>query len=164
MELAAIYASTSTETECPKKIAFIGSGPLPLSSLCMLDILSSRFSPFSSISTATQNPKGPVTILNIDNDHLAISKSSQLCQQLGAKGTGMEFLCTDANGQEYDLGDCDVVFLAALVGESQEEKEALLENVAKKMRSGALLLIRSADRQRILMYPVSFPCSVCECQ
>lgn len=78
-----------------------------------------------------------------------------MCKELGLRAEGMKFLCTEAEGDDYEIFDCDVVFLAALVGESQNGKEKVVERIASKMRKKALLLIRSAERERALLYPVS---------
>jgi nicotianamine synthase len=155
MELGAIYASTSQLSFQPRKIAFIGSGPLPLSSLCLLHSLSSLRSPFASLSLSR---KEPIEILNIDRSKSAIELSSTICQALGPRGKGMKFSHAevgDGRGGRW-LEEYDVVFLAALVGESQVEKELVVKEVAEKMRSGAVLVVRSAERQRILLYPVSW--------
>lgn len=66
----------------------------------------------------------------------------------------MKFTCADAGSDEVELKDFDVVYLAALVGSTQQEKEAVLVNVVGKMREGALLVVRSAERLRRLLYPV----------
>jgi len=52
------------------------------------------------------------------------------------------------------LEDTDVVYLAALVGSTQLEKEKLLVGVASRMKAGSLLLVRSAHGLRTLLYPV----------
>ncbi|SZE99901.1 unnamed protein product [Blumeria hordei] len=134
MELSAMC---SAEQKPVKKIAFIGSGPLPLTSLCLTGTLSDRPS--------------EINVLNIDNNAQAISESTCLYKRLGTKARGMEFKCGEAQSA-LDLGEFDAVYLAALVGSTQEEKEALLEQVTSRMRPGALLMIRSADRLRRLMY------------
>jgi nicotianamine synthase len=69
LELAAIHAIYPSPI---RKIAFIGSGPLPLTSLQLLHTLSPN-----------------VEILNIDHDSAAISQSSRLRDKLGSKGEGM---------------------------------------------------------------------------
>ncbi|KAI1001853.1 hypothetical protein K3495_g6350 [Podosphaera aphanis] len=131
-----ISAMSSAEEKPIKKVAFIGSGPLPLTSLCMTGLFSSNLS--------------DIKVLNVDNNPKAIEDSRNLCNRLGSRGE-MEFLCAEANSS-LDLYDYDAVYLAALVGSTQKQKEALLEQVAKRMRPGALLLTRSAERLRRLMY------------
>jgi nicotianamine synthase len=67
----------------------------------------------------------------------------------------MVFLCSDAGDEDYDLREFDVVYLAALVGCTQAEKDSLLVRVVVRMREGALLVVWSAWRLRRLLYPVS---------
>ncbi len=134
MELAAIHAVDSTPI---RKIAFIGSGSLPLTSLRLCHTL-----------------PGTISVLNIDHDPSAISQSQRLCSRLGSKGRGMEFLCSEAGSEDCDLTDFDIVYLAALVGTRQEEKEKFLVDMVKKMKHGAILVVRSAHGLRKVLYPV----------
>jgi nicotianamine synthase len=132
LELAAIHSVDPTPI---RKIAFIGSGPLPLTSLQLLQISPSI-----------------LEILNIDHNCTAIAQSSTLCERLGSKGKGMHFLCAEAGS--CDLRDFDVVYLAALVGSTQVEKGELLKGVVANMREGAILVIRSAHGLRRVLYAV----------
>ena len=132
LELAAIHSVDPTPI---RKIAFIGSGPLPLTSLQLLQICPSI-----------------LEILNIDHNCAAVSQSSRLCGRLGSIGEGMHFLCAEA--ASCDLRDFDVVYLAALVGSTQVEKEELLKGVVANMREGAILVIRSAHGLRRVLYAV----------
>lgn len=83
----------------------------------------------------------------------------------------MEFLCEEARGvgigngegvgekggnggTGLDLAGFDLVYLAALVGSSQRDKERLLVGVVERMRMGALLVVRTAHSLRGLLYPV----------
>jgi nicotianamine synthase len=52
------------------------------------------------------------------------------------------------------LTEFDVVYLAALVGSTQEEKEVLLINIVGKMRERAILVVRSAHGLRRALYAV----------
>lgn len=65
----------------------------------------------------------------------------------------MEFLCGEAGSSSISLADSDVVYVAALVGLSQEDKEEIFLNVVRTMRPGALLVIRSAWGLRTCLYP-----------
>ncbi|KAH8805967.1 putative nicotianamine synthase [Xylogone sp. PMI_703] len=144
MELGAIYAVRQT---APNRIAFLGSGPLPLTSLCLCQALTPK-SPAGSKSRSS----GPV-VLNIDCNSQAISQSQLLCSKLGAVATGMQFLCADAGSSTIALEEFDVVYLAALVGQTTEEKERVLLNVTNRMSAGSLLIIRTAHSLRKLLYP-----------
>jgi len=65
----------------------------------------------------------------------------------------MTFLLQDAS-QITNLQGFDVVYLAALVGSSQSEKEDVMRRVVAQMREGALVVIRTSWGLRGLLYPV----------
>lgn len=73
----------------------------------------------------------------------------------------MHFLCKEAKYLDHDLREFDVVYLAALVGTTQEEKEVVLTNVVARMREGGLLVIRTAHSLRTLLYPVCMGLAYC---
>lgn len=139
MELSAILSAGS---EPPRKFAFIGSGPLPLTSLCIATLLDDG---------ATQRP---FVIHNIDNDSRAIRQSSELCCKLGAWAKAMQFHCAEAKNGKDDLREFDVVYVAALVGATWAQKKDIIADVVDRMRPGALLILRSAHSLRSLLYPV----------
>ncbi len=151
MELSALKSLSQTSAPPLHKFAFIGSGPLPLTSLCICesDILRPQ----------APNPRdqNPVEVLNIDMNQEAISQSQNLCKLLGSSAVGMKFQCATADDPNLDLSSFDVVYLAALVGSTQATKEALLESVVGRMKEGTLLVVRSAERLRRLMYAVRHP-------
>ena len=91
-------------------------------------------------------------VLNIDHDLEAISQSRVLCAKLGKRAESMMFLHAEAGS--CGLHKFDVVYLAALVGHTQEEKERLLLAIVENMKVGGLLVIRSAERLRKVLYPV----------
>ncbi|TQS36953.1 hypothetical protein Golomagni_02589 [Golovinomyces magnicellulatus] len=134
---AELSGMRSVEKKPIKKIAFVGSGPLPLTSLCLTGM----------IFDAPTN----ISVLNIDRDKEALELSKTLCSRLGKKAGNLEFQLAEA-GSNLDLCDFDAVYLAALVGDTQQEKEMLLEQVTSKMRPGALLVIRSGSRIKSLIY------------
>jgi nicotianamine synthase len=142
MELSAILLAHPSQP--PSKFAFLGCGPLPMTSLCILEQLEKE-----------KNHK-PVFILNIDLDANAIAMASKVSRQLGYSETSMDFLCDRAGGDQNDLEDFDVVYLAALVGSTSEEKREIFHAVLSRMRLGAVLVIRTAHALRSLLYPVSF--------
>lgn len=145
MELYALFSMSSTEL---RSFAFIGSGPLPLTSLCIADILDNEIN----------NSEAQIRIHNIDRDQQAISLSSSLCQKLGRRARSMTFQCTEAveEGSTQDLKAFDVVYLAALVGSTKAQKGEIISDIASRMRPGALLVLRSAHSLRSLLYPVLF--------
>jgi nicotianamine synthase len=148
MELAAIEAVSPFGA--PERIAFIGSGPLPLTSLCMYESLERNRS--KRLEEAV--PLAQTMIINIDHDPKALSQSAALCGKLGQHAQGLEFICQEGESLKLDLSDCDMVFLAALVGATQEEKEAVLISVVEKMPAGSVVVIRTAHSLRKLLYPV----------
>ncbi|KAH8151079.1 uncharacterized protein LAJ45_04781 [Morchella importuna] len=145
-----IYAMISMLPTMPRKFAFIGSGPLPLTSLCLADILEKELHSDSKV---------PLLVHNIDRDASAIELSSSLCQKLGKRARSMTFQCTEAmeDQKKQDLTQFDVVYLAALVGANKSQKTEIIADVAGRMRAGALLVMRSAHSLRSLLYPVVDP-------
>lgn len=135
----------------PRRIAFIGSGPLPLTSLCLLRALKGD-QLVQSLSPGASKPSDPV-VLNVDYDEAAIAASLSLCLALGEPGRGMEFICAEATSPAKDLAEFDVVYMAALVGISQAEKEDIMLQVVGRMRQGALLVVRSSWGLRTCLYP-----------
>jgi nicotianamine synthase len=121
----------------PANIAFVGSGPLPLSSLGLLD----RYP--------------GATVWNVDRDEEALRTSAKLCEVLGY--TGMRFVCEDVTEQTstMDWAGFEVVFLAALVGIDAVSKMGILAGLAGKLAPGALVVARSARGLREVLYPVS---------
>ncbi|RYP15770.1 hypothetical protein DL765_005496 [Monosporascus sp. GIB2] len=153
-----ICAMLSADPVLPGKVAFIGSGPLPLTSLCFLEALKKRALPGNHADSGSvrypTNQHVIPEILNIDRDGAAIESSSVMCAKLGSLGEGMKFQCAPAGGEALDLHDFDAVYIAALVGGSQNEKEGLLRSVAAKMREGALIIMRTSWGLRSCLYPV----------
>lgn len=139
MELNALGSISADETL--SKFAVIGSGPLPLTSLCILQALERK-------------DCGPPCVYNVDNDPAAILESSKLCCRLGHDEEAMCFQCADAMRDTLNLGHFDVVYLAALVGTCYEQKIDIIRNTVKTMRPGGLLVLRTAHSLRSLIYPV----------
>ena len=129
MELNAL-ASVKISGHTLSKFAVIGSGPLPLTSLCVMEFL--------------QNQPGSVSCHNIDQDPQAISSSRNTCKALGY--TNMCFQCNGAQDANCNLGFFDVVYLAALVGATSKAKRDIIASVVTRMRPGALLVLRSARK------------------
>ena len=136
MELNAL-ASVMTGGCNFSRFAIIGSGPLPLTSLCILDHFNQQHR--------------YATCHNIDKNPMAILSSKGLCQALGHDDETMTFACADAHDEGINIGCFDVVYVAALVGACSERKHAVLVNVIRSLRLGALIVIRSARKQRLLI-------------
>lgn len=141
-----------------QKIAFLGSGPTPFSALCFRERL------------------GPhVAIVNIDRCAEATNFGRGVAEALGARNmsfvqaevtTGTATPASASSGDEAnlttppsegvahpDLSDYDLVHFAALIGETEKDKRDLLVAVAKSMRPGALIMLRSTDSLRQVLYP-----------
>lgn len=143
IELAAIYTVLDSP---PAKIAYIGSGPLPLTSFCLLQTLAEGPNPWGVRDCS-------VDVLNVDQSREAIVTSRSLAEDLGLTNKGMRFIMASADDESLDLTGCQVVYLAALVGATQDEKESFLQSIASRMDPGALLVTRSAWGLRKCLYP-----------
>lgn len=189
LELNAIL-SVSTPAQPPRKFAFLGSGPMPLTAICLAQLLDPAPAPpptrGSSKAAGASSPWAwspwprraqlagagagahyqdddilSVQIHNIDRCPTAISLSSQLCSKLGRLARCLTFECTEAS-DSTDLTSFDVVYLAALVGTEAREKAGIIQSVAARMRTGALLVMRSAHGMRQVLYPVVEPAGAVE--
>ena len=139
MELNAL--ASVTKGRSPRKFAVLGSGPLPMTSLC--------------ISQSFDNDGEAVIVHNVDRDPWAITKSTALCRRLGHCPEQVVFHRADVEeDQTLDLHGVDVVYLAGLVGTNNEQKQRIIAKVVKQMSPGAMLLLRSAHSMRSLLYPV----------
>lgn len=124
----------------PSRIAFIGSGPLPLTSIVLA----------SNHLTAT-------TFHNYDIDPSANFRAQRLVLPDPDLSKRVIFHTTDIMNVTTALKDYEVVFLAALVGMDKEEKVRVIAHLAKHMSPGAILMLRSAHGARAFLYPVVDP-------
>ncbi|CAK8544560.1 unnamed protein product [Lathyrus sativus] len=124
----------------PSKIAFIGSGPLPLTSI----VLASNHLPST-------------TFHNYDIDPLANSSAENLVSSDPDLSNRMIFHTNDILDVTDDLKEFEIVYLAALVGMNKEEKNRIIDHLEKHMAPGALLMLRSAHGARAFLYPVVEP-------
>ncbi|XWS42328.1 hypothetical protein CRYUN_Cryun16bG0005100 [Craigia yunnanensis] len=127
----------------PSKVAFVGSGPLPLTSIVLAS--------FHLTTTSFHN---------YDIDPSANSKALQLVSSDPDLSKRMFFHTTDIMDVTNALKDYEVVFLAALVGMDKDEKVRVIDHLAKYMAPGALLMLRSAHGARAFLYPVVDPCDL----
>jgi nicotianamine synthase len=129
----------------PSSIAMLGSGPLPLTSLSVMDF-------------AAEKGQHGMRILNIDVVPERIRSSKKIFSLLGEKYKGVSHQVADAAGDDLaDLSHCDAVYVASLIGNSDEDKIGVLRNTAARMRKGAVLVVRSSSGLSRLLWPVSFP-------
>lgn len=121
----------------PKKVAFIGSGPLPLSTLIL----------------ATHHMKS-TCFDNFDIDESANVAARQLVASDAELQGRVKFHTQDVMEVRDKLGEYDCIFLAALVGMNKEEKVEILGHVWKYMKEGGTILVRSVKGARAFLYPV----------
>lgn len=115
-----------------KHVLFIGSGPLPLSSILM----ARKFGLF---------------VDNIDNDADASALSTALVQRLGLADVINIRHAEAKTHQSYHR--YDAIFLAALVGTDGREKQEIIDAIQQRMKPGAFLVARTAHNLRTLLYP-----------
>lgn len=115
-----------------RKMLFAGSGPLPLSAI-LFSFTGLNSSLLDSSKTAIKTSQSLIESLKV------IDKNSFSFIQSG-------ILDTD------NLGDYDFIFLAALVGVSNSEKERILTHIYNQLNSNQYLVVRSAEGSRTLLY------------
>jgi nicotianamine synthase len=129
LEWSAVAAAGQSR---PRRVAVVGSGPLPLSVV----LLARRYG---------------VAVDGFDRDRRAVVQSRALVRALGVRRVVIHHADTC---RCPDLRRYDVVVLAALVGATPPAKRAAVQRVHARMRPGALLAARSAHAARSLLYPV----------
>ncbi|KAG6739752.1 hypothetical protein POTOM_057367 [Populus tomentosa] len=120
----------------PKKVAFVGSGPMPLTSFIMA-IHHMKFTPFD----------------NFDVDEAANGVARQLVVSDAELEKRMKFETCDMVNLKEKLSEYDCIFLAALVGLNKDEKLKILSHLRKYMKEGGILLVLSANGTRAFLYP-----------
>ncbi|KAG4947526.1 hypothetical protein AAZX31_15G235400 [Glycine max] len=121
----------------PKKVAFVGSGPMPLTSIVM----------------ATHHMES-THFDNFDIDEKANEVARKIVASDVALEKRMKFETQDVMEVRERLGQYDCIFLAALVGMSREAKVKILGHIRKYMKEGGVLLVRSAKGARAFLYPI----------
>ncbi|KAH8550284.1 Nicotianamine synthase [Umbelopsis sp. PMI_123] len=128
----------------PRSVVFVGSGPMPLSSILLADMCSD-----TSI------------IRNLDVDKDAIGIASELVSVIGKEKRIENLLC---DGMDYTgFGEADVIFLAALVGCDHQQKMKFLKRIFDQCKPGTAVMVRSAHSLRGLLYPVIEPEDLVKC-
>ncbi|XP_028779482.1 nicotianamine synthase-like [Neltuma alba] len=124
----------------PSNIAFVGSGPLPFTSI----VLASNHLPTTTFHNYDIDPQANSMALRLFSSDTDLSKR-------------MVFHTSDILDVTKDLEEYEVVYLAALVGMDNDEKNRVIDHLAKHMAPGALLMLRSAHGARAFLYPVVEP-------
>ncbi|KAF5742881.1 hypothetical protein HS088_TW09G00943 [Tripterygium wilfordii] len=121
----------------PKRVAFIGSGPMPLTTyiLAMHHMKFTQFYNFDIDETAN------------DVARLIVASNVELEKRV-------KFETCDVMDAKEKLEEYDCIFLAALVGMCKEEKLKIIGHLNKYMKEGGILLVRSAKGARAFLYPV----------
>lgn len=140
LEYEILNEQYSSQSWPPKCVAFVGSGPLPLTSIVL----------------ASYHLKD-TTFHNYDIDPLANSMASRLVSPNPDLSQRMIFHTTDIMDVTHDLKQYDVIFLAALVGMDIDEKLKVVKHLAEYMTPGSILMLRSAHGARAFLYPVVDP-------
>ncbi|CAI9103525.1 OLC1v1002024C1 [Oldenlandia corymbosa var. corymbosa] len=130
-------------TNIPNRVAFLGSGPLPLTSIVL-----------------AKNHLTQTSFHNYDIDPMANAMASKLVASDCDLSRRMFFHTRDVLDVTCEFKDFDVVFLAALVGMDKEAKLGFIEHLAKNMSPGAILMLRSAHGARGFLYPIVDPCDL----
>lgn len=120
-----------------RRVLFVGSGPLPLTSL----VLAGQYG---------------ATVDDLDHDPEAVRLSTELLDAIGAPGLRVR-LGDVRDERADDLAAYDLVYLAALAGLDPASKHDLLAHLGRTLRPGTLVLARSAHSLRRLLYPVLDP-------
>ncbi|KAK3221427.1 hypothetical protein Dsin_008452 [Dipteronia sinensis] len=121
----------------PKKLAFVGSGPMPLSSI----IMASHHMKFTHFD-------------NFDIDVAANDVARRIVGSDAELEKRMKFVTCDIMEVKEKLKEYDCIFLAALVGITKEDKMRILGHIRKYMKEGGVLLLRSATGAGAFLYPV----------
>ncbi|KAL6901958.1 hypothetical protein ACP4OV_004834 [Aristida adscensionis] len=124
----------------PSRVAFVGSGPLPFSSL----VLAVRHLPAALFD-------------NYDRCGAANDRARKLVRADDDLRARMSFHTADVASVTEELGRYDVVFLAALVGMATEDKAKVVAHLGRHMADGAALVARSAHGARGFLYPIVDP-------
>lgn len=128
------HTITAVTSQPIRRVLFVGSGPLPLTSL----LLDEQYG---------------CEVDNLDREPDAVTAGGALAAVLDRPRLrfGLGELGDD------DLEGYDLVYLAALAGLDVDAKQQLLEHLARRLAPGTLVLARSAHSLRGLLYPVLDP-------
>ncbi|KAK1617365.1 hypothetical protein QYE76_022882 [Lolium multiflorum] len=130
----------------PARVAFLGSGSLPLSSL----LLASRHMPDAVVDS-----------FDMCGDANDRARRLLLRDNGGGVAARMSFRTADVQGLTHELAAYDVVFLAASVGvAAAEQKARVIAHLGEHMADGAALVVRSAHGARGFLCPVVEPADV----
>lgn len=117
----------------PRRVLFIGSGPLPLSAYLM----------------ATEH--------EIEVDMLDADSHTHTCARgwLSRDDAHHKLTCVHADARIFqgDMTSYDAIILASLAGVQEEDKQAIIGNLSSTMAPGQSLLLRSVHGLKRILYP-----------
>ncbi|KAI3838811.1 hypothetical protein MKW98_012739 [Papaver atlanticum] len=140
LEFTILSDHTKSDGHVPKRIAFVGSGPLPLTSIVL-----------------ASNHLRNTSFHNYDIDESANSLATPLVSADPDLSSRMFFHTTDILNVTNELSEYEVVFLAALVGMNKDDKVKVIDHLAKYMAPNSILMLRSAHGARGFLYPIVDP-------
>jgi predicted GNAT family N-acyltransferase len=114
----------------PKRVLFIGSGPLP-------------------ITAHHLNAISGVPVDCLDRNAAAVTMSQQAIDKLGL---GDSIRIVTGNGESFNVADYDVILIALLA----KSKRRILRNVLKKAAPGCRVLCRTSFGLRTLVYEPTY--------
>ena len=121
------------------RMVFVGSGALP----------------FTPVMFGQHYPSMHVDC--IDRDPSFVQYSTSLVTMLGIGNVSVRYQdINQLDGQlSYEISNADVIFIAALIGSTSEEKNGMLGRLHPHLKSEALVAIRSVPNDmRRLLYPL----------
>ncbi|KAI9208379.1 Nicotianamine synthase [Polychytrium aggregatum] len=148
MELHAVAACAASECEPISRIAFLGSGPLPLSAIVLAGMAGRfpfLFSPGLVVDCVDISPEATELASRIIDQTCPCSDDgsadSPLVQAVNACAT------------KVPLDGYDLIHVAALVGDNRKAKVQVLNRIAVDAGPDTIVVIRSADGLRRILYP-----------
>lgn len=130
----ALLEQTGLVLQGVRRCLVIGSGPLPLTAIHLRSHLNKS-----------------VAIDHVDQAYDAI----QYCTSISTIAGSVEDRHYEATGQDVSLSHrYDLVLIAALAGDTIEDKQAIIDNILPHVSTNGRILVRSAQGARGLLYPV----------
>lgn len=133
-------AARTVLQDFPCKIAMIGSGPLPLTPMRIID--------------AARRQGHTVEQFHLIERYADRVDCSVNCVNKLGGYDNITHEVRDA-ADPGDLTAFDAVYVAILVGETEKQKKELLLGIVKRMKRGAVVITRGSRGLKGLIYPVS---------
>ncbi|CAN6483663.1 unnamed protein product [Victoria cruziana] len=130
-------------TKIPNSVAFMGSSPLLLTSI----VLALNHLKTTEFCNYDINPEGNLQASRLIDNQPDLSKR-------------MFFHTIDVLDYTDQLGEYNVIFLAALVGMDKHEKMKVVSHLSKRMAPNSILMLRRAHGARAFLYQVVDPCEL----